>query len=55
MALCHPAIQNGSKKLVVKDAEQGWFLRINHIREYGTAPHYEKLCIHPGTSGISQY
>ncbi|WHH60129.1 DUF4914 family protein [Petroclostridium sp. X23] len=47
MALCHPSLQNGSKKLVVKDAEQGWFLRINHITKYGTDPHYEKLCIHP--------
>ncbi|HYE11119.1 MAG TPA: DUF4914 family protein [Patescibacteria group bacterium] len=47
MALCHPAIQNDSKKLVVKDAEEGWFLRINHINKYGTDPHYEKLCIHP--------
>jgi hypothetical protein len=47
MALCHPAIQNSSKKLVVQDAEQGWFLRINHINKYGTDPHYEKLCIHP--------
>lgn len=46
MALCHPALQNG-KKLVVKDAESGWFLRINHITEYGTDPHYEKLCIQP--------
>jgi len=32
---------------VVKDAEQGWFLRINHINKYGTDPHYEKWCIHP--------
>lgn len=47
MALCHPAIQNDSKKLVVMDAEQGWFLRINHINKYGTDPHYERLCIHP--------
>ena len=47
MALCHPDIQNCSKKLVVKDAEQGWFLRINHINKYGTDPHYERLCIHP--------
>ena len=47
MALCHPSIQNDSKKLVVKDAEQGWFLRINHINKYGTDPHYERLCIHP--------
>ncbi len=47
MALCHPLLQNDSKKLVVKDAEQGWFLRINHIRHYGTDPHYEYLCFHP--------
>lgn len=47
MALCHPAIQNESKRLVVKDAEQGWFLRINHINQYGVDPHYERLCIQP--------
>lgn len=47
MALCHPKLQNGSGKLVVKDAERGWFLRINHISRYGTDPHYEKLCVHP--------
>lgn len=47
MALCHPALQNGSNRLVVKDAEQGWFLRINHINQYGVDPHYERLCIHP--------
>ncbi|MCG8499921.1 MAG: DUF4914 family protein [Firmicutes bacterium] len=47
MALCHPSIQNGSKKLVATDAEQGWFLRINHITKYGTDPQHEKLCIHP--------
>ncbi|TYQ18334.1 UNVERIFIED_CONTAM: uncharacterized protein DUF4914 [Acetivibrio alkalicellulosi] len=47
MALCHPSLQNDSKKLVAKDAEQGWFLRINHITKYGTDPHYEKLSIHP--------
>ncbi|MFZ5988716.1 MAG: DUF4914 family protein [Bacillota bacterium] len=47
MALCHPSLQNESKRLVVKDAEEGWFLRINHITHYGTDPHYEKLCIHP--------
>jgi hypothetical protein len=47
MALCHPAIQKGSKKLVVKDAEAGWFLRFDHIKEYGTSPQHEKMCIHP--------
>jgi hypothetical protein len=47
MALCHPSLQNGSNRLVVKDAEQGWFLRINHINQYGVDPHIERLCIHP--------
>ena len=36
MALCHPKIQNKSKKLVLTDAEQGWFLRLDHIKNYGT-------------------
>lgn len=47
MAICHPSLQNESGKLVVKDAEDGWFLRINHIDKYGTDPHYEKLFIQP--------
>jgi len=46
MAMCHPELQN-NKKLVVKDAEAGWFLRVNHIDSYGTSPQHEKLCIHP--------
>lgn len=47
MALCHPDIQNDSGKLVVCDAEQGWFLRTNHITKYGTDPYLEELCVHP--------
>lgn len=47
MALCHPKLQNGSKRLVVKDAEAGWFLRTNHITKYGTDPYLEKRSIHP--------
>ena len=46
MAMCHPELQNNSK-LVIKDAEAGWFLRFNHITQYGTSPQHEKLCIHP--------
>lgn len=46
MALCHKELQRG-KKLVLTDAEDGWFLRIDHITEYGTEPYYEKLTIHP--------
>lgn len=47
MAICHPAIQNKSGKLVVKDAEEGWFLRLDNITEYGTEPKIEKLCTQP--------
>lgn len=47
MVLCHPSFQNESKKLVVADAENGWFLRVDHIKEYGTEPFYEKIFTHP--------
>lgn len=47
MALCHPNMQNKSNKLVVKDGEQGWFLRLDQIKNYGTSPHYEKIFTQP--------
>jgi len=47
IVLCHPKMQNESKKLVIKDAEAGWFVRVDHIDEYGTDPHLEKSCISP--------
>jgi len=47
MALCHPRLQNESRKLVVTDAEKGWFLRTNHIKRYNTDPYLEDMCIHP--------
>ncbi|MCL2019499.1 MAG: DUF4914 family protein [Oscillospiraceae bacterium] len=47
MAMCHPKMQNESKKLVIKDVEAGWFVRVDHIKEYGTDPHLEKSCIQP--------
>ena len=47
MALCHPSMQNDSKKLVVQDAENGWFLRLDHVTEYGTSPQYEKIFTQP--------
>ena len=50
MALCHPEFQNkGSRerKLTLTDAEQAWFLRVNHITEYGTDPHLESLTMRP--------
>ncbi len=47
MALCHPKMQNSSKKLVVNDAENAWFLRLDHVTEYGTSPQYEKIFTQP--------
>ena len=46
MALCHPDIQNGSK-LVIRDAEDGWFIRLDNIKEYGTEPHQERIYVQP--------
>jgi len=47
MALCHPSLQSGGGSLVVMDAENAWFLRVNHIAHYGTDPYWENLCCHP--------
>ena len=33
MALCHPNLQKGDGKLWLEDAEDGWFIRIDHITE----------------------
>ena len=47
MALCHPDIQQGDGKLWLVDAEDGWFVRVNHITEYGADPDLEKLTAKP--------
>jgi hypothetical protein len=47
MALCHPSIQKSDGKLSITDAEMGWFVRVDHIREYGTDPALEHLTVHP--------
>lgn len=47
MALCHQKYQQRGDKLIVSDAEDGWFLRVNHIRHYGTDPQLERLCTQP--------
>ncbi|MFD2840748.1 DUF4914 family protein [Populibacterium corticicola] len=49
MTLCHKDIQNESGKLVVADAEDGWFVRVDNMKEYGEDPHFERACIHPDT------
>jgi hypothetical protein len=48
MALCHPSLQNGDRKLRLTDAEDGWFVRVNHITHYGTDVHLERLTAQPG-------
>jgi hypothetical protein len=47
MALCHPSLQDTDGKLTVQDAEDAWFIRVNHINQYGTDPYLEKLTITP--------
>ena len=47
MTLCHRVIQNGSGKLVVADAEDGWFVRVDNLTSYGDDMHLEKVFIHP--------
>ncbi len=47
MTLCHKDIQYDSGKLVVADAEDGWFVRVDNMKSYGEDPHFEKACIHP--------
>ncbi len=46
MVLCMPAIKE-KEYLWAKDAEQAWFVRVNHIKNYGTDPYLEKATIHP--------
>mgnify|MGYP006278665119 CR=1 FL=1 len=50
MALCHPSIQRPDGKLGLTDAESGWFVRVDHITEYGTDPDLEHLTVHPDRS-----
>jgi hypothetical protein len=47
MALCHPSLNKGNGKLTLMDAEDAWFVRVNHMTEYGIDPHLEKVTIHP--------
>jgi hypothetical protein len=47
MALCHPSLQSGQEKLHVVDAEDAWFVRVNHITRYGTDTYLEGLTAQP--------
>ena len=47
MALCHPSLQERQGKLTLTDAENAWFVRVNHIDHYGTDVHLERLTAEP--------
>ena len=47
MTLCHKVLQTGSGKLAIADAEDGWFVRVDNLTEYGDDVHLERVFIHP--------
>ncbi|MCR6711182.1 MAG: DUF4914 family protein [Demequina sp.] len=47
MTLCHPSIQTGDGRMVVADAEAGWFVRVDNLKEYGENVDLERAIIHP--------
>jgi len=49
MALCHPKLQQDAKKLWLEDAEDAWFVRVDHIKEYGTDITLEKITAQSNT------
>ncbi|MBN1632154.1 MAG: DUF4914 family protein [Thermoleophilia bacterium] len=49
MAMCHPSFQKKDGRLWIADAEDAWFVRVDHIKEYGTDPDLEKLTAAPAT------
>lgn len=47
MALCHRTLDPRERKLRLTDAEEAWFVRVNHIEHYGTDPHLERMTVEP--------
>ncbi|MCJ7827232.1 MAG: DUF4914 family protein, partial [Demequinaceae bacterium] len=47
MTLCIPTVQTGDGRMVVSDAEDGWFVRVDNLTEYGAEFHFERAVIHP--------
>ncbi len=47
MAMCHSSTQTDNGYVVACDAEQAWFVRLNHITRYGTDPNLEQITVHP--------
>jgi len=46
MAVSYPGTSKSDGYLRVRDAENAWFVRLNHIQKYGTDPHLESITIH---------
>ncbi|MDR0305783.1 MAG: DUF4914 family protein [Chitinispirillales bacterium] len=46
MAMCLNEDQDKSGFVQARDAENAWFVRLNHITHYGTDPMLEKITIH---------
>lgn len=47
IALAHSSLQQHNGKLTVVDGESAWFVRVNHIQEYGTDHALEHVTVHP--------
>ena len=47
MAVTPSYLQKGNGKLTLKDAENAWFVRVDHIDQYGVDPHMESITCHP--------
>ncbi len=47
MAVTPSYLQNKRGKLTLKDAENAWFVRVDHIDQYGIDPHLESITCHP--------
>ncbi len=47
MVLCHKDLQKDNGKLTTQDAETSWFIRVDHIKNYGTDPDIESRSISP--------
>jgi len=47
MASCHPSLSKDDGSLYLTDAEEAWFVRVNHITKYGVDPHLERMTINP--------
>ena len=47
MAVTPAYLQNKKGKLTLKDAENAWFVRVDHIDQYGIDQHLESITCHP--------